>query len=100
MGRFVANPDFERQLFASAEATEAVSHAGDRVLAEAERLASQEASSGDFAASLSKRDHRARSGRPISTISSDDPGALSIEFGTERTPAHRVLGRALDTIRR
>lgn len=100
MGRFVINPDFERQLFYSAEATEAVSHAGDRVLAEAERRATEGADTGGFAEHLSKRDHRSRSGRPISTVSSDDPGAVSIEFGTEDTPAHRFLGGALDTLRR
>lgn len=96
MGRFMANPDFERQLFHSAEVTEAVYSAGDRVLAEARRNAAAEAHSGDFEASLEKHDHRSRSGRPISTIYSDDPGALSIEFGTKTTPRHRFLGRALD----
>lgn len=100
MGRFVLNPDFDRELFASAEATEAVSHSGDRVLAEAVRIASAEADTGTFAESLSKHDHRSRSGRPVSTISADDPAALSKEFGTKRTPRHRFLGRALDTIRR
>lgn len=100
MGHFVLNPDFDRQLFHSAEATEAVHAAGEQVLQAAERLASAEADSGDFAASLSKDDHRSRSGRPMSTISADDEGALSIEFGTRHTPRHRFLGRALDSIRR
>jgi len=100
MGHFVLNPNFERDLFHTPEATDAVAHAGLRVYAEADRLASAEAETGAFADSLSKRDHRGRSGRPLCTVSSDDPGALSIEFGTEHTPAHRFLGRALDIIRR
>lgn len=100
MGHFVINPDFDRQLFYSAEATEAVARAGLRVYDEADRMATSEADSGAFADSLSKRDHRGRSGRPLCTISADDPGALSIEFGTEDTPAHRFLGRAIDTLRR
>jgi len=100
MGHFVPNPDFERDLFNSAEATELVYDAGGRVLNEAERTASAEADTGTFAESLSKHDHRSRSGRPVSTISSDDPAALSKEFGTRRTPRHRYLGRALDSIRR
>ena len=100
MGHFVPNPNFDRDLFHTAEATETVSRAGDRVLAAAERNATEGADSGDFAASLSKHDHRSRSGRPMSTITADDPGALSVEFGTEDTPAHRFLGRALDTLRR
>lgn len=100
MGHFVPNSAFERELFHSAEATDAVARAGDRVFAEAERNATEGAATGDFAASLSKRDHRSRSGRPICTISADDEGALSVEFGTEHTPAHRFLGRALDVVRR
>lgn len=95
-GRFMPNPDFQRQLFRSTELTELVYEAGDRVLAQARRNASAEAVSGDFEASLDKRDHRSRSGRPISTVSSDDPGALSIEFGTKTTARHRFLGRALE----
>lgn len=100
MGTFQINPQFERDLFQSPELTQLVYDAGGRVFDEAEALASAEASSGDFAASLSKRDHRSRSGRPVSTISADDPGALSIEFGTRHTPRHRFLGRALESIRR
>jgi hypothetical protein len=95
-GRFVPNPDFARQLFRSEEITQLVYAGGDRVLAEARRGAAAEASSGDFAASLKKHDHRSHSGRPISTVYSDDDGALSIEFGTRTTPPHRILGRALE----
>jgi hypothetical protein len=95
-GHFVPNPDFARQLFRSAEVTRLVYDAGDRVLAAARRNAAAESVSGDFEASLTKRDHRSRSGRPISTVYSDDPGALSIEFGTKTTPRHRFLGRALE----
>lgn len=96
MGRFVPNPDFQRQLFHSQELTERVYEAGDRVLAEARRGAAAEASSGDFEASLEIRHRRSRSGRPIATIFSLDEGSLSIEFGTRYTPRHRILGRALE----
>lgn len=96
MNRFVPNPDFEKQLFADPELTELVYAAGDRVLAEAQRNAAAVAITGDFEVSLEKDDHRSRSGRPISTIYSDDEGSLSIEFGTRYTPRHRVLGRALE----
>lgn len=98
--RFVPNPDFAKELFYSEELTELVYAAGDRVLAEAQRLAAAEAHSGDFEASLEVHDHRSRSGRPIATVYSDDPGALSIEFGTKTTPRHRFLGRALNAARR
>lgn len=100
MGTFKINPNLERELFASAELAELVYAAGEEVLNEAELNAGAESVTGDFAASLSKHDHRSRSGRPVSTISADDPGALSIEFGTRYTPRHRFLGRALDIIRR
>jgi hypothetical protein len=100
MGTFKINPNFEKDLFQSPELTELVYDAGDRVLNEAERVAGAEADTGAFAASLSKHDHRSRSGRPVSTISSDDPAALSKEFGTRWTPRHRFLGRALESIRR
>jgi hypothetical protein len=99
-GRFVPNPDFARQLFRTEELTELVYSAGDRVLAEAQRLAAAEASSGDFEASLEVDHHRSRSGRPIATVYSLDEGALSIEFGTRTTPRHRILGRALNAARR
>jgi len=96
MGRFVPNPDFERQLFASEELTELVYKAGDRVLDAARDGAAAVAESGDFEASLEVDHHRSRSGRPISTIYSLDEGSLSIEFGTQFTPRHRVLGHALE----
>ena len=100
MGTFRINPDLERDLFVSPELTQLVYDVGHRVFEEAELLATEEGSSYGFADSLSQHDHRSRSGRPVSTIASDDPGALSIEFGTRRTPRHRFLGRALDSIRR
>lgn len=96
MGRFVPNPDFEKELFASEELTELVYEAGDRVLAAAQSGAAAVAESGDFELSLEVDHHRSRSGRPISTIYSLDEGSLSIEFGTRYTPRHRVLGRALE----
>lgn len=97
---FQINPNFDRDLFRSEELTALVSDAGDRVLAEAERTALAEGHTFDFAESLHKIDHRARSGRPMSSVYSDDPGSLSIEFGTRYTAAHRTLGRALESIRR
>lgn len=100
MDRFELNPDFDRQLYAIPELREMVAEAGDRVLDEAIRIAQSESETGDFASSLEKKDHRGDRGRPIATVYSDDPGALSIEFGTVDTPAHRVLGRALDVLRR
>lgn len=96
MGTFTPNPDFEKQLFASEELTELVYEAGDRVLEAAQGWAAAVAESGDFEISLDVDHHRSRSGRPISTIYSDDEGALSIEFGTRYTPRHRILGRALE----
>jgi len=100
MPKFVPNPDFQRELFASPELTELVYAAGDRVLAEARRLAAAEAHTGDFEASLEVHDHRSRSGRPIATVYSDDPGALSIEFGTRVTEPHWILGRVFHAVRR
>jgi hypothetical protein len=100
MGSFAINPSFDRDLFQSPELTGRVYDAGGRVLAAAERLATEAASSGDFAAHLSKRDHRARSGRPVSTVSADGEGSVSIEFGTKDTPRHRFLGRALESVRK
>lgn len=96
MGRFVPNPDFEKELFADPGLTALVYEAGGRVLGAARSGAAAVAESGDFEASLGKDDHRSRSGRPISTVYSDGEGALSIEFGTRYTPRHRVLGRALE----
>lgn len=40
-----------------------------------------------------------RHDRAEGRLSNDDPGALSIETGTEDTPAHRTLQTALDAMR-
>lgn len=100
MGTFKINPTFDRDLFHSEVITAHVYDAGDRVLSEAVRLAMAEGRTYDFATSLDKDDHRARSGRPVSTVFSNDPGSLSIEFGNRHNAPHRTLGRALESIRR
>lgn len=47
---------------------------------------------------------RRKTRRAVGTVTSDDPAAFHIEFGTgdptgTRTPAHRTLGKALDAAR-
>lgn len=55
-----------------------------------------------FTASASVQ--RRKTKRAVGTVTSDDPAAFHIEFGTgdptgARTPAHRTLGKALDAAR-
>lgn len=54
-------------------------------------------SSGQFAASfeVSSGIRQARTRRAYGRVTNTDPAARYIEFGTEDTPAHRTLGRAL-----
>lgn len=47
---------------------------------------------------------RRKTKRAVGTVTSDDPAAFQIEFGTgkpngSRTPRHRTLGKALDAAR-
>lgn len=63
---------------------------------EAIRLAGQYNRTGSFQRSIQGELLRASNGRPFYRIWSDDPAALSIEFGTKSNAAHRILGRAIE----
>ena len=39
------------------------------------------------------------SGRAVGRVTATDPAAFQIEHGTQTSPAHRTLGRALDVMR-
>lgn len=64
--------------------------------AEAVRLAAAHNLTGDFQRSIKGELLKAKNGRPFYRIWSDDPAAMSIEFGTKKRAASRVLGRAIE----
>lgn len=98
MGTFVPNPDFIRQIMRSDEARRLVDEKTDEVLAAAKTLAAAHTDTGHFEASLHKKTGSYSTGRPYGRVYSDDPAALSIEFGTQHSTAVRALGRAIRSI--
>lgn len=79
-------------------------HMAARMLARAEKVkARAEATaprSGDTRdkpyAERFKASTRHRADRVVGVVSNDHPASIQIELGTENTPKHRTLGRALD----
>jgi hypothetical protein len=63
---------------------------------EAVRLAAAHNRTGDFQRSIKGELLKAKNGRPFYRIWSDDPAALSIEFGSKNRAASRILGRAIE----
>lgn len=76
-----------------------VEKTGQEILAAAKANAAVFASSGDFEKSITGALKRSKKGRPYYRVESNDPGALSIEFGTARQPAKRALGKAIEVYR-
>lgn len=96
--RFVANPDWLPEWLSSADVESIVDEAGEEVLAAAKTLAAEHVRTGEFLESIHKTSGHYRTGRPYARIYSDHPAALSIEFGTAKSEALRVLGRAIRMI--
>lgn len=94
-GDFKMNPRFEEDLFMQAQSESIVRSEGETRLARAKAGAAAHADTGEFARSMKGKFSRGRNGRPHFYVYSDDPAALSKEFGTSDTPAVRALGSAL-----
>lgn len=94
-GDFKMNPHFEEDLFLQAALASIVKAEGESRLATAKSTAGAHADTGEFARSMKGKFSRGRRNRPHFYIYSDDPAALSKEFGTSDTPAVRALGSAL-----
>lgn len=73
-----------------------VEKTGEEILAAAKANASIFSSSGDFEKSITGSLKHSKKGRPYYRVESNDPGALSIEFGTAHQPAKRALGKAIE----
>lgn len=72
----------------------------EQVKARAEAIAPVD--TGEYARSFSVEGTRAGGAhhdRAVAAVRSDDPAAFAIEVGTEDTPAHRTLRKALDAAR-
>lgn len=93
--RFESNPRWLPGWLSSQEVRDIVSEKGDEVLAAAKALAAAHEHTGAFESSLIKTSGRYKTGRPYARISSSDPAALSIEFGTATMIGLRILGRAI-----
>ena len=66
----------------------------DRVKSTAEALAPRE--TGDYAASfrVETEIREGKTRRAVAKVINDSPHATYVEWGTSRTPRHRVMGRA------
>lgn len=96
MGEFRFDPEWlSEELFKNEAFIGLLVDGGEAVEAEARRLAGQYNRSGDFQRSIQGGLFFSSNGRPFYRIWSDDPAAWSIEFGTAKDKAHRVLGRAI-----
>lgn len=96
MAHFQINRAWLDEVRASPEVEALVVDAGEAALGRARAGAARIAETGDFAEHMSGDLHHSRKGVPWYRVANDDPGALSIEFGTAHEPAHRVLGKALE----
>lgn len=84
------------ELYQQAELVDLINESGEAVKAEAIRLADRISVTGSFRDSIQGELLRAKNGAPFYRVWSDDPGALSIEFGTAKGhKPHRVLGQAI-----
>lgn len=92
---FKMNPNFDEDLFQQAQVESIVRNEGEARLERAKAGAAAHADTGEYARSMKGKFSRGRRGRPHFYIYSDDPAALSKEFGTSDTPAVRALGGAL-----
>jgi hypothetical protein len=90
--RFEPNPDFDPRGWQEVE--EIVFDIGEEMMDTAIEIARQHEETGEFARSIQSDPHRSRTDAPVYRIYSDDPGALSIEFGTSKMRGIRALGRA------
>jgi len=98
MGRFVRNPEWLPEWLRSRDVEDIVREKTDEVDAAAHAFAAQHVETGAFEESLRRVDGHYSTGRPYGRVYSEDPAALSIEFGTQHSTAVRALGRAIRSI--
>lgn len=98
MAEFVRNPGWLRDFMRSDQLAEIIDGKGEEVEIAAKALAAEHVVTGRFDESIHRNSGHYSSGRPYSRVSSDDPAALSIEFGTQHSTAVRALGRAIRSI--
>ncbi|MEU7096056.1 hypothetical protein [Kitasatospora aureofaciens] len=85
-----------QDLWDSEELTEQLEETGAEILGNAKANAERFTKSGEFLDSISGGLRRSKKGRPFYRVQSDDPAALSIEFGTAKQEPKRALGRAIE----
>jgi hypothetical protein len=83
------------ELYRQAPLADLVNEIGEFIKTDAIHLASRISVTGSFRDSIHGELLRARNGAPFYRVWSDDPGAISIEFGTAKNKPHRVLGQAI-----
>lgn len=98
--RFELNPEFGKNVRTFEELRPIVQEAGEGILVRAIELAHEHDDSGEFADSIKGELRISETGAPYFEIWSDDPAALSKEFGTsEDHKPVRALGRAIGEFR-
>ncbi|WP_157536537.1 DUF5403 family protein [Kitasatospora mediocidica] len=100
MAEFVYNGDeWLQDLWRSPAVSDQVEAIGQEILAAAKANAAAFRNTGAFEDSIKGELMKSRKGRPFYRVSSNDPAALSIEFGTAKRPAYRALGKAIEVYR-
>jgi hypothetical protein len=97
---FVANPAFEAELVRSPEMVHALKQIADRKAAKARSIApvgnpDEDPHPGQFRDSI-ESDAGIENGKAIGRLLSTDPDFVVKEFGSEDTPAHATLRRAVE----
>lgn len=94
-----AGDDWLQDVWRNTELADQVEEVGREILSAAKSNAATFRVTGSFEESLKGELLKSKRGRPYYRVSSNDPGALSIEFGTAHRPAHRALGKAIEIYR-
>lgn len=98
MAHFEINEEWVTELVASQPIGDMVAGIGEEILNRAKENAAESDDTEAFKESIKGLLHITSKGRPFFRVWSDDPGALSIEFGNSHQAPHRALGRAIDSV--
>lgn len=99
MARFVIDPGFFDEVRRSEPVVEMLQEIGPEIVSAAKANAAESSETGAFAESIQGEiQYSPRVHMPYFRVWSDDPGALSIEFGNSHQQPHRALGRAIGSV--
>jgi hypothetical protein len=99
MSHFEFDPSYIHEgLYLERGIEEIITDRGEAALTRAKEHASEHSETGAWEEGMEGGFHRGANNHPYYRVENSSEGALSIEFGTHHNPAHRDLGRAIDSI--